>query len=108
MVQRPREFQIFAKPAGALCNLECQYCYYLAERTALSGEPVFRMADDLLEEYIVQQIAITPGDEVLFSWHGGEPTISGSTTSAGLWTSSAHTVPPANTSSTASRPTACC
>ena len=24
-----REFQIFAKPAGAVCNLDCHYCYYL-------------------------------------------------------------------------------
>ena len=29
MAQRPREFQIFAKPAGAICNLDCHYCYYL-------------------------------------------------------------------------------
>ena len=35
------------------------------------------MSDDLLEAYIVQQIAITPGREILFSWHGGEPTILG-------------------------------
>ena len=35
------------------------------------------MSDDLLEAYIVQQIAMTPGDEILFSWHGGEPTILG-------------------------------
>ena len=35
------------------------------------------MSDDLLEEYIVQQIAMTPGREILFSWHGGEPTILG-------------------------------
>ena len=77
MAERLRDFQIFAKPAGAVCNLDCQYCYYLEkERLYPESRPV-RMPDDLLEHYIVQQIAVTPGDEILFSWHGGEPTILG-------------------------------
>jgi len=67
MVKLPREFQIFAKPAGALCNLDCHYCYYLKKELLYPGGGSFRMPDDLLEEYIVQQIAIVPGSEVLFS-----------------------------------------
>ena len=27
-VKASREFQIFAKPIGAICNLDCHYCYY--------------------------------------------------------------------------------
>jgi uncharacterized protein len=77
MTQRPREFQIFAKPAGAICNLDCHYCYYLQKEQIYPETRQFRMADDLLEHYIVQHIAMTPGDEILFSWHGGEPTILG-------------------------------
>ena len=77
MVERSREFQIFAKPAGALCNLDCRYCYYLQKELLYPESQSFRMSDDLLEEYIVQQIAIVPGREILFSWHGGEPTILG-------------------------------
>ena len=77
MVKLSREFQIFAKPAGALCNLDCHYCYYLKKELLYPGSKPFRMHDNLLEEYIVQQIAIVPGSEVLFSWHGGEPTILG-------------------------------
>lgn len=77
MVTLSREFQIFAKPAGALCNLDCQYCYYLKKELLYPGSRTFRMSDDLLEKYIVQQIAIVPGSDVLFSWHGGEPTILG-------------------------------
>ncbi len=72
-----REFQIFAKPAGALCNLDCQYCYYLEKQSLYPETRSPRMSDDLLELYIVQQIAATPGEEILFSWHGGEPTILG-------------------------------
>ena len=77
MVQLSREFQVFAKPAGALCNLDCHYCYYLKKESLYPESKSFRMSDGLLEEYIVQQIAITPGREILFSWHGGEATILG-------------------------------
>jgi uncharacterized protein len=77
MAESAREFQIFAKPAGALCNLDCHYCYYLEKERLYPGSRSFRMSDDLLEEYIVQQIGIVQGSEVLFSWHGGEPTVLG-------------------------------
>ena len=72
-----REVQVFAKPIGAICNLDCHYCYYLQKEALYPQTKSFRMPDDLLEQYVVQQIAMTPGDEILFSWHGGEPTILG-------------------------------
>ena len=77
VVKASREFQIFAKPAGALCNLDCRYCYYLEKASLYPGAGSFRMADAMLEAYIVQQIAIAPEAEVHFSWHGGEPTVLG-------------------------------
>jgi uncharacterized protein len=77
MVQRSREFQVFAKPTGALCNIECQYCYYLKKDRLYPEGTSFRMSDAVLEDYIVQQLALAPRDSVLFSWHGGEPTILG-------------------------------
>ena len=77
MVKASREFQVFAKPIGSICNLDCHYCYYLKkEHLYPKGEP-FRMPDDLLEEYIVQHIEAFPGPVILFSWHGGEPTVLG-------------------------------
>jgi len=72
-----RDFQIFAKPVGAICNLDCKYCYYLEKEHLFSKGESLRMADDLLEEYIVQQIAASAQDEISFSWHGGEPTLLG-------------------------------
>ncbi len=71
-----RDFQIFAKPAGALCNLDCHYCYYLDKRR-LYPESDSRMTDDVLETYIVQHIQASPGPAITFSWHGGEPTVLG-------------------------------
>ena len=77
MPRASRDFQVFAKPVGSLCNLACRYCYYLGkEQLYPAGEPV-RMPDDLLEEYIVQHTDASPGPEIRFSWHGGEPTLLG-------------------------------
>jgi uncharacterized protein len=72
-----REFQVFAKPAGAVCNLDCQYCYYLDKQNLYAKGESFRMADDLLEEYIVQHIRACTEPVIPFSWHGGEPTTLG-------------------------------
>ncbi|MGI6375135.1 MAG: anaerobic sulfatase maturase [Anaerolineae bacterium] len=76
MTVAARPFQVFVKPAGARCNLDCRYCYYL--RTAAlypQGEP--QMPADLLEAYIAQQLAAAGGGTVMFAWHGGEPTLLG-------------------------------
>jgi uncharacterized protein len=72
-----REFQVFVKPISAVCNLDCRYCYYLDKRDLYPHAKSLRMPDDLLEEYIVQHIRTCPIPTVLFSWHGGEPTILG-------------------------------
>lgn len=76
-VKASREFQIFVKPAGALCNLDCRYCYYLQKEALYPNTGSFRMADDLLEEYIIRQIEMAPLPEINFFWHGGEPTVLG-------------------------------
>jgi len=77
MAQASREFQIFVKPVGSICNLHCRYCYYLEKEHFYPRGESFRMADDLLEEYIVQHIKAFPGPVIRFSWHGGEPTVPG-------------------------------
>lgn len=77
MVKASREFQVFAKPAGPICNLGCQYCYYLKKESIYPEGELFRMPDDILEEYIVQHIEASPDSVISFSWHGGEPTILG-------------------------------
>jgi len=77
VVRASREFQIFAKPIGAICNLDCQYCYYLKKKHLYPDVDSFRMPDDLLEEYIVQHIEASSSPVITFSWHGGEPTVLG-------------------------------
>lgn len=74
---REYRFHTMIKPAGALCNLDCPYCFYLHKTSLLGHETNARMADELLEEHIRQYIEAQTGDEVVFSWQGGEPTIMG-------------------------------
>ncbi len=77
MAAASREFQVFAKPIGATCNLACHYCYYLKKEDLYKNGASFTMPDDILENYIVQHIAASPGRVINFSWHGGEPTLLG-------------------------------
>jgi uncharacterized protein len=72
-----REFQVMAKPVGAICNLDCGYCYYLEKEELYPKSVSHRMADDLLEIYIEQHIEACPEENIFFSWHGGEPTLLG-------------------------------
>ena len=77
MIKASREFQVFVKPAGSTCNLACRYCYYLEKGALYAKEEPLRMPDSVLEEYISQHIAASPGPVIHFSWHGGEPTVLG-------------------------------
>ncbi|MHA2393217.1 MAG: anaerobic sulfatase maturase, partial [Promethearchaeota archaeon] len=77
MVKASREFQVFVKPTGALCNLDCYYCYYLKRESLYPKSERFQMQKEILEDYIIQHIEASPGPEITFSWHGGEPTLLG-------------------------------
>lgn len=76
---KPYSFQVMAKPCGPICNLACDYCYYLDKILLYPDRPAstLRMSDDLLEEYIRSFISEQQHHEVTFSWQGGEPTLSG-------------------------------
>lgn len=65
-----------AKPRGAICNLDCAYCYFLSKEKLYPGSD-FRMGDDVLEKYTRQFIESQRVPEVTFSWQGGEPTLMG-------------------------------
>jgi uncharacterized protein len=72
----PPAFHILAKPAGATCNLDCTYCFFLSKEMLYPGSR-FRMADELLEKYIQQLIESHRVPEVTIAWQGGEPTLMG-------------------------------
>lgn len=70
-------FHAMVKPVGSSCNLDCTYCYYLHKEQLLEQPPQARMTDDMLEQHIRQYIEAQTGEEVVFSWQGGEPTVLG-------------------------------
>jgi serine-type anaerobic sulfatase-maturating enzyme len=73
----PPAFHLLAKPTGAICNLDCTYCFFLSKEMLYPGSR-FRMADDLLETYLRQLIeAHARVPEVAVAWQGGEPTMMG-------------------------------
>jgi uncharacterized protein len=76
-VQSSREFQIFAKPVGTACNLNCTYCYYLDKSLLYGHKKTHHMTNEMLETYIRQHIEASTGKEITFSWHGGEPLLAG-------------------------------
>src|SRR5271170_1655650 len=73
----PRAFHVMTKPTGAICNLDCEYCFFLSKELLYPGSR-FRMAAELQEIYIRQLLeAHADAPEVVVAWQGGEPTIMG-------------------------------
>jgi len=73
----PPAFHLLAKPTGAVCNLDCSYCFFLSKEMLYPGSR-FRMADELLEAYVRQLVeAHWQVPEVMIAWQGGEPTMMG-------------------------------
>ena len=79
-VLKVRPFHILTKPIGAICNLNCSYCFYLEKEMLYPQKRAlgdFRMSDTVLENYVRQYIAQQNASEIHFAWQGGEPTLMG-------------------------------
>ncbi len=72
-----RSYHAMVKPVGAICNIDCTYCYYLHKKELLGSDSEFRISDEILETHIRQYIQGQDREEVVFSWQGGEPTLLG-------------------------------
>ncbi len=73
----PAAFHLLAKPTGAQCNLDCDYCFFLSKEM-LYPDSRFRMSESTLEQYLRQLIeAHATVPEVTIAWQGGEPTLMG-------------------------------
>lgn len=72
-----RRFHVMAKPGGAKCNIDCQYCFYLHKENLLHQPKQPKMDDETLELFIKSYIESQDGEQIVFSWQGGEPTLLG-------------------------------
>lgn len=74
-------FHVLIKPIGPVCNIACEYCFYLEKKKLFSSKKKtdFRMSEDTLETFVKQYINGQPygTTEVNFTWQGGEPTLRG-------------------------------
>jgi uncharacterized protein len=69
-------FHVMAKPSGPICNLDCEYCFFLSKEALYPGDR-FRMSDETLDAYLAQLLGSHPGPDVTVAWQGGEPTLMG-------------------------------
>ncbi|MEZ5267477.1 MAG: hypothetical protein R2789_02525 [Microthrixaceae bacterium] len=81
-----------AKPSGAICNLDCTYCFFLSKEMLYPGDR-FRMADQTLENYVRQTLEAHGPGEVVLAFQGGEPTLMESRSSNAPWSTSRHARP---------------
>lgn len=72
-------FHVLVKPIGPVCNLHCEYCFYLHKTELFPAGEQYRMTEETLERLTRQYIEGQPPDsrEVNFAWQGGEPTLMG-------------------------------
>lgn len=64
-------YVLMVKTAGSLCNMHCDYCYYIDKK-----QKQF-MNSEVLEKMIRDYFTSYPGPVYSFVWHGGEPTLLG-------------------------------
>ncbi len=72
----PTGFHVLAKPTGPICNLDCEYCFFLSKEALYPGDG-FRMTPEVQEQYVRQLLTSQREGEVALSWQGGEPTLMG-------------------------------
>jgi uncharacterized protein len=73
----PRITSLLIKPASAVCNLDCEYCFYL-DRAADPYEhlPARVMSEETLEQ-LVDGYLFYAFPEATLAFQGGEPTLAG-------------------------------
>lgn len=76
LLRRQIPFSVVAKPAGAACNLDCDYCFFLSKEL-LYDAPSQQMSEAVLERFVAEYLAASADGEVTMLWQGGEPTLRG-------------------------------
>ena len=77
MSDNDNAYQVFLKPVGSRCNMQCSYCYYLGKNELFSRSGPVLMSEKVLEQFIIQNFETSSEETAGFSWHGGEPLMAG-------------------------------
>jgi uncharacterized protein len=73
----PRIQSLLIKPASAVCNLDCSYCFYLdRDADPYKALPARRMTTDTLER-LADSFLFYSYPQSIFAFQGGEPTLAG-------------------------------
>src|SRR5712671_179924 len=73
----PRISSLLIKPASAVCNLDCAYCFYLdRDADPYQALPARSMSLETLER-LVDRYMFYSYPESAFAFQGGEPTLAG-------------------------------
>ena len=70
-----RPFSLLVKPAGAACNIACDYCFYLSKSGIAGGAPAV-MPEETLEKILRSYLSL-PFDSYAVTFQGGEPLLAG-------------------------------
>ncbi|MCQ1058983.1 anaerobic sulfatase maturase [Photobacterium sp. DNB23_23_1] len=68
---------VVSKPIGPVCNIKCEYCFYLEKHALYPKNEHYRISDEVLAAFIKQYVESQPTPVVEFLWQGGEPTLLG-------------------------------
>ncbi len=68
---------IMIKPASALCNMRCKYCFYHDVTDHRDVKSFGFMSEETAYNLIQKALAFADGESVAFAFQGGEPTIRG-------------------------------
>ena len=73
-----KELTLLIKPAAALCNLSCRYCFYKDLSQHHEKDSMQLMSEDTAETLIRRAFrSISSGGTIQFLFQGGEPTLAG-------------------------------
>lgn len=71
-------YSYLIKPASSLCNMRCKYCFY-ADVSNQREIKSYGIMQSIITEKLIDSVfsELLKGDEVLFAFQGGEPTLAG-------------------------------
>ena len=73
-----KQLSVMLKPASSLCNLRCKYCFYANVADLREVRSYGFMTEETMNRILTNiRACLDPGDQITFSFQGGEPTLAG-------------------------------